>query len=29
MWTCDSCGTENGPLRDVFCKKCGKRRPGW
>ena len=29
MWVCESCGTENGPLRDVFCGKCGKRRPGW
>jgi len=29
MWTCSSCGGENGPLRSVFCEKCGKEREGW
>ena len=29
IWTCDKCGNENGPMRDVFCGKCGNRRPGW
>ena len=29
VWTCDKCGYENGPMRDVFCDKCGNRRPGW
>jgi ribosomal protein L37E len=28
-WTCDRCGHENGPMRDVFCDNCGNRRPGW
>ena len=28
-WKCDKCGHDNGPLRDVFCGKCGVRRPGW
>lgn len=25
-WKCKDCGYENGPLRDVFCGGCGKRR---
>ena len=29
IWTCDKCGYENGPMRDVFCGNCGQRRPGW
>ena len=29
IWTCDKCGHENGPMRDVFCGNCGARRPGW
>ena len=29
IWICDKCGNENGPMRDVFCGKCGNRRPGW
>jgi predicted nucleic-acid-binding Zn-ribbon protein len=29
VWKCPKCGQENGPLRDVFCGKCGARRPGW
>ena len=29
IWTCEKCGNENGPLRDVFCENCGARRPGW
>ena len=29
MWTCEKCGYENGPMRDVFCGGCGNRRPGW
>lgn len=29
IWTCEKCGYENGPMRDVFCGNCGQRRPGW
>ena len=29
VWTCDKCGHENGPMRDVFCGSCGNKRPGW
>ena len=28
-WTCEHCGYENGPMRDVFCGNCGRRRSGW
>ncbi len=28
-WKCEKCSNENGPMRDVFCGKCGERRPGW
>lgn len=28
IWTCEKCGYENGPMRDVFCGG-GNRRPGW
>lgn len=27
-WKCEKCGQENGPMRDVFCEKCGARRDG-
>ena len=27
--TCERCGYENGPTRDLFCGGCGNRRPVW